>query len=255
MRYLFGKSNRQAIEQFATSKVLLAFDYDGTLAPIVTDPERAHMRPSTKRLLRRTASLYPSAIISGRARNDLLRLVGSIGVRDLIGNHGLEPGSTAQRFATRVRGWLPELARTLSTTPGVVIEDKRFTLAIHYRRSQQKKQALEAILQACERLRGARVFGGKQVINVLPSGAPHKGLAVEHLREEHQCDTAIYVGDDETDEDVFRLDQPAQLLTIRVGQSRTSSATYFLRGQTEIDRLLEELIALRAPARRSTRVG
>ena len=66
----------------------------------------------------------------------------------------------------------------------------------------------------------------------------------------------MYVGDDVTDEDVFRLDQPGRLFTVRVGRSRTSAARYYLRQQQEIDALLEHLVALRvdaAAARRAAR--
>ncbi len=87
------------------------------------------------------------------------------------------------------------------------------------------------------------------MVNLLPTDAPHKGIALERARTRFACDTAIYVGDDETDEDVFALDQPGRLLTIRVGQKRESLASYFLRNQGEIDRLLETLLG-DSPARR-----
>ena len=74
------------------------------------------------------------------------------------------------------------------------------------------------------RLGPVRLVGGKHVVNLLPAGAPHKGLALERARARLGCDTAIYVGDDETDEDVFALDQPGRLLAIRVGRKPSSSA-------------------------------
>ena len=83
-----------------------------------------------------------------------------------------------------------------------------------------------------------RLIGGKQVVNILPAGAPHKGLALERARARLGCDTAVYVGDDETDEDVFALDRPGRLLGIRVGRKRSSSAASYVRAQAEIDRLL-----------------
>ena len=83
------------------------------------------------------------------------------------------------------------------------------------------------------------------MVNVLPEGAPHKGLALENLRRRAGCDTAIYVGDDQTDEDVFGYPQPWPLLGIRVGRSRTTSASYYIRGQEEIDLLLRALLDCR----------
>jgi trehalose 6-phosphate phosphatase len=129
-----------------------------------------------------------------------------------------------------------------------VIEDKGLSLAVHYRRSRQKKKARARLLAAAARLRDVRLVGGKQVLNLLPAEAPHKGLALERARARLRCDTALYVGDDETDEDVFALDQPGQLLTIRVGRKTSSSADYYVRTQAEVDRLLRVLLALRPRA-------
>lgn len=90
-----------------------------------------------------------------------------------------------------------------------------------------------------------RIVGGKQVVNILPSRAPHKGIALERERDRLHCDTALYVGDDETDEDVFALDQPGRLLTVRVGSKRTSAATYCVTNQRAVDDLLRALIEYR----------
>jgi trehalose 6-phosphate phosphatase len=89
-----------------------------------------------------------------------------------------------------------------------------------------------------------RLIRGKQVVNLLPHDAPHKGVALEKARDRFGCDTALYVGDDETDEDVFGLDQPGRLLTIRVGRRQGSLASYFLRNQGEMDELLAALLAV-----------
>jgi trehalose 6-phosphate phosphatase len=76
-------------------------------------------------------------------------------------------------------------------------------------------------------------------------------MALERERDRLGCDTALFVGDDDTDEDVFALDRPGRLLGIRVGRTPASQAPYCLRDQREIDDLLDRLIALRrdAPAR------
>ena len=79
------------------------------------------------------------------------------------------------------------------------------------------KAARRAVLTAARSLEDARLVGGKLVVNLLVPDAPHKGLALERERARSACDTVIYVGDDETDEDVFQLDRPGQLLSIRVG--------------------------------------
>jgi trehalose 6-phosphate phosphatase len=171
----------------------------------------------------------------------------------VVGNHGVEPWQTTTGLIGEVRRWRPTLERALRSHSGVWIEDKAYSIAVHYRMSRAKKVARAAILRAAQELGDLRVIGGKQVVNLLPRGAPHKGFALERERERLGCDTAVYVGDDETDEDVFALDQPGRLLTIRVGAKRASAATYSLRNQREIDDLLLVLLRLRNAGEASRR--
>jgi trehalose 6-phosphate phosphatase len=245
MRDILSRSNREVLQQFARSNVLLAFDYDGTLAPIVSKPELAVMRKATRRILEELVTLYPCIVISGRTKRDAAQRLHGIGVREILGNHGTEPWHTSSKFASLVSIWRAQLESPLSRLPGVTVEDKVFSLAVHYRQSREKKKARNAIQCAAAALQGARLIGGKQVVNILPIRAPHKGIALERERARLECDTAIYVGDDETDEDVFHLDQPGQLLSIRVGRRRSSMAAYVIENQREIDRLLVTLVRLR----------
>jgi trehalose 6-phosphate phosphatase len=235
------------LRRFAGSKVLLAFDYDGTLAPIVAEPGRAVMRASTRRLLRTLTRLYPCAVISGRAQPDALRRLRGVGVHRVVGNHGAEPRQASRRVIAQVDKWRPALAKRVAGLSGVWIENKGLSLAVHYRRSSDKARARAAILAAAAGLGGVRLVGGKQVVNIVPARAPHKGAALERERARRRCATAIYVGDDETDEDVFALRQPGRLLTIRVGPRRRSAAAYYIRSQKEIDALLRALCCLRIP--------
>jgi trehalose 6-phosphate phosphatase len=234
------------LEQFAWSNVLVAFDYDGTLAPIVTDPERAMIRATTRELLLRLTQLYPCIVISGRAQDDALRKLRGTGMREVVGNHGMEPWHGTNPVLARVRRWVPALQAALGDLAGVSIENKLLSVAVHYRRSREKKRARAAILKVAATLREVRVVGGKQVLNLLPSDAPHKGIALERARERFGCDTAIYLGDDETDEDVFGLDQPGRLLTVRVGMSQRSLADYCIPRQAQIDEFIRMLVKLRS---------
>jgi trehalose 6-phosphate phosphatase len=247
--YLFSKPNQDLLEVFAWSNVLLAFDYDGTLAPLVDAPARATMRASTRRLLVRASKLYPCVVITGRAMADAVRRLRNIEVCRVVGNHGAEPSPYGQAMRRRVQQWLPPLKARLSRRQGVVIEDKGFSVAVHYRQARARRSTRRAVLSAARSLKDVRLVGGKLAINFLVPDAPHKGLALERERSHLSCDTIIYVGDDETDEDVFQLDRPGQLLSIRVGHKRTSAASYYIRTQAEIDRLLETLVALRGGQR------
>lgn len=245
MKYLFAPHSQAVLRQFATSKVLLAFDYDGTLAPITDLPEAAAMRSTTFGLLDRLVKAYPCVVISGRARADMLVRVKRVKPLGVIGNHGAEPWQGCKRFVREVKRWLPILEKHLGELQGVVIEDKALSVSVHYRQSHAKKKSLAAILEAAALLGEVRLIRGKQVVNIVPNQAHHKGIALQQALVRYRCETAIFVGDDQTDEDVFALDQPERLLTIRVGAKRTSSADYYLRSQSEIDRLLRFLLQYR----------
>lgn len=247
MNHILSRREGEVLAQMAWSRVLLAFDFDGTLAPIVGDRDAAVMRSRTAELFRRVCELYPCAVISGRSSEDVSARLGGAPVRHVFGNHGLEPGVGIESFARQVASMRPRLEGALSEWPGVDIEDKKYSIAVHYRRSRRRKDARRAIDAAIAGLSiPTRVIPGKLVVNVVPEGAPHKGQALLTAREREAADTALYVGDDVTDEDVFQLDQPGRLLTIRVGLSRSSAAAYYLRGQREMDALLAKLAELRA---------
>ena len=207
------------------------------------------MRPKTRERLQELSALYPVVVISGRTQADVLGRLSGTGVCDVVGNHGIEPWQATDRVKREVSRWQPLLRGRLSSFRGVQIEDKGYSVAVHYRQSREKKRARAVILDTAARLGEVRVIGGKQVVNILPRQAPHKGLALERERERMSCDTAIYVGDDETDEDVFALDQPGRLLTIRVGCKRASMADYCIRSQREIDGLIQALLTIRNTSR------
>ena len=202
MTDILAKRNQGVLARYALSNLLVAFDYDGTLAPIVTLPERARMRVSTRRLLRLVAERYPCIVISGRARDDLIRRLRDIPVVHVSGNHGLEPWAEDVRYVLQVREWIKQLAPRLAPCQGVIIEDKIYSLSIHYRAARDRQQAARAIDAAVRDLTGTRRIGGKLVLNLVPAGAPNKGAALERARRLLVCDAALYVGDDETDEEV-----------------------------------------------------
>jgi trehalose 6-phosphate phosphatase len=244
VKSILAQAQREVLEQLAWSNVLLGFDFDGTLVPIRADPASVELSRATRKLLGELAGLYPTVVISGRSMRDVERRLAGIPLRGIVGNHGLEPWRATDDLSATVEGWKQRLGNSLRL-PGVELEDKTYSLAIHYRRSRQKKLALATIVKALGALGEVRVIGGKQVVNVLPLGAPHKGVALERERDRLGCDTALYIGDDETDEDVFALERPGRLVTVRVGAAPASQASYCVRRQAEVDELLFRLIELR----------
>lgn len=250
MKYILARDGLELLAQLARTRVLLAFDFDGTLAPIVANRDRANMRARTRRLLTQLCERYPCAVISGRSRADVGARVRDTGVKYVVGNHGLEPGRELARFERAVAAIQPKLEQKLAAVRGIDIEDKRYSLAVHYRNASRKGVARAAIEAAVRKLRPAmRIVGGKLLVNVVPEGAPHKGDALRELRVRVGAVSALYVGDDITDEDAFAHDQRGALVGIRVGRVRASAAPFYLRDQREIDLLLAKLRALRANGR------
>jgi trehalose 6-phosphate phosphatase len=233
------------LRTFAGARVLLAFDYDGTLSPIAPTPERARLPEATRRLLTRVAEHYPVAVISGRALADISGRVADIGVRQVFGNHGLEWSGGSSQPCPRVRQWVHQLGEQLGGHDGIVVEDKLHSLSVHYRAARDHQRALGLILPVVRMLPDVRVICGAAAVNLLPNDGANKGVALRRALDSSECDSAIYVGDDDTDEDAFGALTPEKLLAIRVGPSATSQAGYHLDSQESIDVLLQTLLAAR----------
>jgi trehalose 6-phosphate phosphatase len=247
MNYLFTPNGIRLLDAFCFKQSLFAFDFDGTLAPIVRSPNDARASARSSVLLGQLTQYAPTAIISGRGLTDLRARI-TVTPRFLIGNHGLE-GLRAKNGAGILAKetsavWREKLEPVLSSkfTEGVELEDKTYSLAIHYRKTRNKQAAREAIEEAIDQLRPLpRIILGKQVYNLIPQGAPHKGVALTELMTLTGTSSALFIGDDDTDEDVFSLPDD-RIVGIRVGYSRKSQAQYFIRRQSEVTQLLERLV-------------
>jgi trehalose 6-phosphate phosphatase len=243
MTSLFSKAALAELRQHCHSRILFAFDYDGTLAKIVKNPDAAHMAAETEFLIKELSALAPIAVVSGRAVSDLNQRLGFT-PEFLIGNHGLETNTRkAGRLAeSQCQKWVRQLEKN-GLPEGVWIENKKYSLSIHYR--EAKSSAKAQILKAAAQLTPApRLVGGKAVLNVIPKSAPDKGKALLQVMQEGGFTHAVYVGDDETDEDVFRVaKQGVKIFKIRVGRKRNSLAKYYIEQQKEINRVLTTLLA------------
>ena len=233
------------LRTFARTHVLLAFDYDGTLSPIAPTPERARLPATTKRLLVRLAKTYPVVVISGRALADISERVAEIGVQHVFGNHGLEWSGAPSRPRAHVHRWVHPLTEQLSGHRGIVIEDKLHSVSVHYRSAPNQEEALRVIMPVVRKLPDVRIICGAAAVNLLPKDGANKGVALRRALEITACETAIYVGDDDTDEDAFGALKPEKLLSIRIGRSDASRARYHLESQESIDLLLHALIDAR----------
>lgn len=242
MQYLFSKNTLPALQRLAHEKTLCAFDFDGTLAPIVSHPDLAGLMPSTRDLLIQLANLYPCVVISGRSKDDVSAKLLNVPLQAIIGNHGAETGTEDGPHAL-IESWRKRLDAEFNSTPGIWIEDKGFSLAIHYRASQYREEAKERILQIAQTLPHVRIFGGKLVVNLAPVSAPNKGSALSAEQKRLHCSWALYVGDDENDETAFSI--AGNIVAVRIGRRKHSAAGFYLRSQAEIDTLLKTMIELR----------
>jgi trehalose 6-phosphate phosphatase len=244
MEYLLSDPPRRALVDFLRRPTLIALDYDGTLAPIAPRPGDARMLDSTRALLGRLARRLPVIVLTGRSRRDALQFLGGVAVLEVIGSHGMEtPGGAVTRFLSRVADWRAHLAKRLGSLAGVDIEDKRHSLSVHYRHAEDPLVAREMIGDAAGELEGARIIGGKLVVNLMPEEAPDKGVALLAACLRLGYGQAIFVGDDDTDESGFAVGRPGQVFTVRIGEDAQSLAKYYLRSQGEIDVLLRLLLA------------
>jgi len=247
MKLLFSDPGVERLEQCVRGRMLCAFDFDGTLAPIVAVPDEARLPDNIRVLLEGIAQYAPIAIITGRSVEDISRRLG-FQPDYVVGNHGLEgvPGweDLAAEHEHACGGWrrqLEQAAHRPDWDPGIQLEDKRYSLSVHYRQAEDVAactRALEAIFARLEPQ--PRVVGGKYVYNLLMQDRCHKGSALSRLMELSGAESALYVGDDVTDEDVFRMRRP-DILSVRIEPSAESAADYFLPHPRDILRLLEEL--------------
>ncbi|MCB9870077.1 MAG: trehalose-phosphatase [Planctomycetes bacterium] len=231
--------------------LLVASDYDGTLAPIVADPQQAHPCRDSVVALRMLAGLEEThvAVISGRALADLHRLGGLPPEVHLVGSHGGEfdqdfaeqLGHVARELLRRVVTQLEEIA---ATAPGLSVECKPASAALHYRNAQPAaaRAALDAVLAGPAALEGVHTRHGKMVVELLLFETD-KGDALNRIRRRVGASAVLFVGDDITDEHAFAtLSGPD--VGIKVGEGDTV-AEFRVSGTEDVARLLARLATRR----------
>ncbi|MFZ5801629.1 MAG: trehalose-phosphatase [Candidatus Omnitrophota bacterium] len=248
----------------AVTCLYLICDYDGTLTPIVSRPSEAKLAFRVKETLRRLAcaSRTRVAIVSGRNLRELVRLVGLPKI-DYVGNHGLEQRIRCRRrvdpWAARLVGPVLNLARELRAAlrpiPAAWVENKIYTLSVHYRRVKTSEVAKvrRIVERTWSRFSGSSLFRlkkGKKVWEIRPRrGRTDKGKAVRALLKTlpstwRKRATVVYLGDDQTDEDAFRVVHRSGI-GIRIGAGKRTSAHYRLRSPAAVLNFLERLAQVR----------
>jgi trehalose 6-phosphate synthase/phosphatase len=241
----------------AAEHALVLLDYDGTLVPFAGHPQLATPDEELLRLLARLVERDGVFIVSGRDRATLDTWFEGVGV-SIIAEHGAWvrrrggewrlvkplPGHWKERIAPILRTYVTQVA-------GSLFEEKEFSLAWHYRRcdpdlgAQRAKELIDELTHYTANL-DVQVLEGKKVVEVRNSGV-NKGAAAALIAAEARADFVLAVGDDQTDEDLFRA-LPPEAVSIRVG-APFSHARYRLNDYRDVRRLIARLIGARCGER------
>jgi trehalose 6-phosphate phosphatase len=231
-------------------------DYDGTLTPIVSRPDKAVLMDSTRAILRALAAKMPVAILSGRELEDVRKRVAIDGIV-YAGSHGFDiagPRGLRRQEATEFLPALDEaekeLREKLAGIAGTLIERKCFSIAAHYRNVNESDfpRVERGVGEIAARHRELRRIDGKKVYELLPEIDWNKGKAVlwllEHLGLERPDARPIYIGDDRTDEDAFRALEQRGIGILVSEEPKPTAASYSLGNPSEVEGFLRKLVAI-----------
>lgn len=263
MKYLFDEW-QDIIEIVKDKRVSIFLDFDGTLSPIASTPQQAFLSSKTKELLKALSKnpRFNTAIISGRALKDIKE---KVGLKNIIyvGNHGAQIEGPKIKFSSmisqRSRIILERiksgLAKKLSSIRGVILEDKGFSLSLHYRMVDKKDVAqVKTILHEAVIIylvtNKIKLKTGKMVFEISFPSKWDKGkvvmwlLARQRFAAGKESLVPIYLGDDKTDEDAFKA-LKNKGLTIFIGRPKPSHAQFYLKNTREVVLFLDNILRLK----------
>jgi trehalose 6-phosphate synthase/phosphatase len=251
-RLLTGKALAALLQQYrSTTRRVLLLDYDGTLVPFAEEPKLAQPDAELVELLSTLASdpANKIVIVSGRPRRDLEDWFGQSPI-SLVAEHGVwlrQKNSDWRLLKTITAEWKerirPILQLYVDRLPGALLEEKEFSLAWHFRRADPEQASLRAKellddLAGYTRNIDVQVLEGNKVIEIRNIGV-NKGTAAMEWINENSPDFVLGIGDDWTDEDLFRA-LPPSAFSVRVGLANTA-ARYYLSNHAAVRRMLREM--------------
>lgn len=250
----YSHTGKEAL--FNGKKLVLFLDYDGTLTPIVDRPELAVLDKSMREVIKKLIQKCTVSVVSGRMREDVENLVKIDGIF-YAGSHGFDikgPGLTmvqpqVKAIIPTVSKIIVQLKEKLGSIPGLLIEEKKFSTAVHYRLVDENKyleQIEDVVNEIVDAEKSLRLMSGKKVFEVLPNIDWDKGKAVRWILEAMKLswnDTAVvYIGDDVTDENAFRGVKTRGNGILVTNPIRESAADFFVTSPDEVKKLFEMII-------------
>ncbi len=238
-------------------KIVLFLDFDGTLSPIVNHPEDAVISKQMKEALRECAKYYTVAVVSGRDLEDVRKRVD---LDELIyaGSHGFRirgPEGLKMKHK-KTQDILPDLSNVEKQLnsyfedgpKGVQVERKMYAIAVHYRNAEEESlpvvnNIVDRVLKDQPDLKKGK---GKKIIEIKPDIDWHKGRAIEWILDSLDLwkdpeVLPVYLGDDVTDEDAFRIILDQGIGIIVGDHGKPSAAKYRLKDVDEVRAFLQIL--------------
>ncbi|KAI4364860.1 hypothetical protein MLD38_020896 [Melastoma candidum] len=268
----------QIRKQAKNKKIAIFLDYDGTLSPIVNDPENALMSSEMRLAVKNVAKLFPTAIITGRSCDKVHRLVGLTELY-YAGSHGMDivcpvthsnndnhpsyVGQTnmqgkelklfqpAREFLPMIDHVLQELIRNTKGIQGVAVENNKFCASVHYRNVDERNwfTVAQIVHETLKDYPLLRLTHGRKVLEIRPAVDWNKGKAVEFmLHSLDLCDSAsvlpIYIGDDASDEDAFRFlrERKCGVGILVTSAPKETKASYSLNDPSEVMGFLKAIV-------------
>lgn len=257
----------QIINSSKGKQIVMFLDYDGTLSPIVDDPDRAFMSEQMRAAVKQVAKYFPTAIVSGRCRDKVYSFV-KLAELYYAGSHGMDiKGPTegpkyrtgknavifqpASEFLPMIDEVYKELLEKTKSTPGAKVENNKFCVSVHFRCVDEKSwtSLAEQVRSVIKDYPKLRLTQGRKVLEIRPTIKWDKGKALEFLLDSlgfANCSDVlpVYIGDDRTDEDAFKvLRDRGQGFGILVSKTpKETNASYSLREPSEVKDFLDRLV-------------
>lgn len=252
----FALDDVALIHRLASSKLSVFLDYDGTLAPIADHPAKAILSTETRSVLRKLASLCRVVILSGRDVEDVRRMV-AVKKITYCGSHGFDiMDRNGKRIANE--NWnkfLPiltaverRLSSELAGVSGILVERKRFAIAVHYRNVAKSDlvKMKQRFNRVCLEFPKLKKKHGKKVLELLPNVKWNKGEAFLALYNKLSFKSThilpIFIGDDLSDEEVFRAMKNLGVGIVVGRSNRDTYADYSLQDDSEVRIFLARLV-------------